>query len=105
MSGADENPQSSEQAPGCRLPNSSAYRAPARPSHPSIPRNRDSARLRPHQPNIRVVAVPLDGADGLIQRSEIKLAKESAYVAAVTRGESAHKWVRDLLQSDGCVIR
>jgi RraA family protein len=52
-----------------------------------------------------VVIVPLDSVDELITRAEAKAAEESTYVAAVKRGEFSNKWVTDLLQSSGCIIR
>lgn len=51
-----------------------------------------------------VVVVPLDAAEELIERAELKMAKEEEYVAAVRRGEFSNQWVTDLLDQNGCIV-
>ncbi len=51
-----------------------------------------------------VVIVPHDSVDEILERAEVRMAKETIYVEAVKRGDFSNDWVTAALQADNCQI-
>jgi regulator of RNase E activity RraA len=51
-----------------------------------------------------VVIVPHESVDEILERAEVRMAKETLYVDAVKKGDFTNDWVAAALRADDCQI-